>query len=167
MKNNCRKWKNELLEAALTGATAGGLEEHLLTCAGCAEELAELRAKRERLNALLPLVALGAEPAAGFGARVMAAAESAEETRRGRAWRVWGWSGAIAVMATTIVVGLALQWRTVSTVPESELAGAKKLAKWRAPSDVLLETPGREILWKTPKLGESYLHVSEKSNEEE
>ncbi len=167
MKNECAKWKNELLEAALTGTAASGLDEHLLTCAGCAEELAELRAKRERLDALLPMVAQGAEPAEGFGARVMAVAVAAEEMKRGRSWRIWAWSGAIAVMATTIVVGLALHWKTLESAPESDLAGAKKLAEWRAPSDVLLETPGREIMWKTPKLGESYLHVSEKSNEEE
>jgi anti-sigma factor RsiW len=167
MKNDCGKWKEKLLEAALTGTAAGGLGEHLLTCAGCAEELAELRAKRERLEALLSLVAQGTEPGAGFAGRVLATAEAAEETKRGQSWRVWAWSSAIAVMATTIVVGLALHWRTVGTAPGSELEGAKKLAEWRAPSDVLLETPGREIMWKTPKLGESYLHVSEKSNEEE
>ncbi len=52
-------------------------------------------------------------------------------------------------------------------MPETELAAAEKLAEWRAPSDVLLETPGREILRTTPRLGESYLHVPVKTNEEE
>ena len=39
-------------------------------------------------------------------------------------------------------------------------------AEWRAPSDVLLEAPGREILGTTPKLGESYLQVLTKSDKE-
>ncbi len=55
--------------------------------ANCAEELAALRARRERLDALLPLVAQGAEPPAEFRARVLAAAEAASEAKRGRRWR--------------------------------------------------------------------------------
>ena len=77
MKHDCAKWNDHLLEAALTGTAAGGLEEHLLNCAECAKELAALRARRERLDALLPLMAQGAEPPAGFHARVLAAAEAA------------------------------------------------------------------------------------------
>ena len=52
-------------------------------------------------------------------------------------------------------------------MPETELAAAEKLADWRAPSDVLLETPGREILRTTPRLGESYLHAPVKTDKEE
>jgi anti-sigma factor RsiW len=167
MKNDCTKWKDDLLEAALTGKAAGGLEEHVLKCANCAEELAALRARRERLDALLPLVAQGAEPPAEFRARVLAAAEPASEAKRGRSWRVWGLAGAMAVIVATLMIGLTLHRRAVRTVPETELAAAEKLAEWRAPSDVLLETPGREILRTTPRLGESYLHVPVKTGEEE
>lgn len=159
MKNDCTKWKDQLLEAALTGTAAGGLEEHVLKCANCAEELAALRARRDRLDALLPLVAKGAEPPAGFRARVLAAAEAASEAKRRRPWRVWGLAGAMALMVVTLIIGLTLHRRAVRTVPEAELAAAEKLAEWRAPSDVLLETPGQEILRTTPTLGESYLHV--------
>jgi hypothetical protein len=49
----------------------------------------------------------------------------------------------------------------------TDLAAAQKLAEWRAPSDVLLATPGQEILRTSPKLGESYLRVPAKKNEEE
>jgi anti-sigma factor RsiW len=167
MKNDCTKWKDQLLEAALTGAAAGGLEEHVLKCANCAEELAALRARRERLDALLPLVAQGAEPPPGFRARVLAAAAAVSEAKRGRAWRLWGLAGAMAVIVATLMIGLMLHRRAVRTVPETELAAAEKLAEWRAPSDVLLEAPGREILRTTPRLGESYLHVPVKTDEEE
>lgn len=167
MKNDCAKWKDQLLEAALTGTAAGGLEEHVLNCANCAEELAALRARRERLDALLPLVAQGAEPPAEFRARVLAAAEAASEAKRARPWRVWGLAGALAVIAAALTIGLTLHRRVVRTVPKTDLAAAEKLAEWRAPSDVLLETPGREILRTTPRLGESYLHVPAKTDEEE
>ncbi len=167
MKNDCSKWKDQLLEAALTGTAAGGLEEHVLKCANCAEELAALRARRKRLDALLPLVAQGVEPPVEFRARVLAAAETASEKKRGRPWRVWGLAGAMAVIVATLMIGLTLHRRAVRSVPETELAAAQKLAEWRAPSDVLLEAPGREILRTTPRLGESYLHVPVKMDEEE
>ena len=167
MKNDCSKWKDQLLEAALTGTAAGGLEEHVLKCANCAEELEALRARRERLDALLPLVAQGAEAPAEFRARVLAAAEAVSEAKRGRPWRVWGLAGAMAVIVATLMIGLTLHRRAVRTVPETELAAAEKLAEWRAPSDVLLEAPAREILRTTPRLGESYLHVPVKMDEEE
>ena len=167
MKNDCSNWKDQLLEAALTGTASGGLEEHVLNCANCAQKLAALRARRERLDALLPLVAQGAEPPAEFRARVLAAAEAASEARRGRPRRAWGLAGAMAVIVATLIIGLTLHRRAVRTVTETELAAAEKLAGWRAPSDVLLETPGREILRTTPRLGESYLRVPVKTDEEE
>ncbi len=167
MKNDCTKWKDQLLEAALTGTAVGGFQQHVLSCASCAEELAALRARRERLDKLLPLVTQGAEPPPGFRTRVLAAASSTSEAKRRRSWRVWGLSGATAVIVATLIVGLTLHRRAVRTVPETELAAAEKLAEWRAPSDILLKTPGREILRTTPRLGESYLHVPVKTNEEE
>ncbi len=65
------------------------------------------------------------------------------------------------------MIVLTLHRGTVPAVPEAELAAAEKLVEWRAPSDVLLETPGRDILRATPRLGESYLHVPVKTDEEE
>jgi len=52
-------------------------------------------------------------------------------------------------------------------IPGDELAAAQKLAEWRAPSDGLLVTPGQEILRTMPRLGESYLNVPAKTDEEE
>jgi ElaB/YqjD/DUF883 family membrane-anchored ribosome-binding protein len=166
MKTDCAKWKDQLLEAALTGTSAAALAKHMLHCAACAEELAALRARRERLDTLLPLVAQGVEPSTEFRARVLAAAESTNERRRARPWQIWGLAGAVVVIAATLLIGLPLRRKPVDRGLENELAAAQKLAEWRAPTDGLLETPGRELLRTTPKLGESYLRLPVKTNEE-
>jgi len=66
-----------------------------------------------------------------------------------------------------LAVGLTLPRKNGPAVSEDELATAQKLAEWRAPSDGLLQTPGREILNTTPQLGKSYLNVPVKTGEEE
>jgi ElaB/YqjD/DUF883 family membrane-anchored ribosome-binding protein len=167
MKSACEKWRDPLREAALTGTTAKELEEHLRSCAKCSAELDEVRARAERLDALLPLVTQGAEPSADFRARVLAAAAATREGKRARPWRVWTLAGAAAAVVVALVIGMALQRRTARTILGSELAGAQKLAEWRAPSDGLLVTPGQEILRTVPRLGESYLNVPVKTDEEE
>ncbi len=158
MKKACEKWKDQLLEAALTGATAQDLEEHLRACTNCSEELSELRARKARLDAQLPLTAQGAGPSADFRARVLAAAEAASEGKSARPWWVWTLTGVTAVILAALVIGVT-SYRRTATVPGDELAAAQTLAEWRAPSDVLLANPGQEILRKMPRLGESYLHV--------
>jgi anti-sigma factor RsiW len=167
MKNACEKWKDQLLEAALTATTAKDLEEHLRSCANCSAELDEFRARKARLDELLPLVAQGAEPPANFRARVLVAAGAANEGKRARPWRVWTLAGATALIVAVLMVDLTVRRRIGPAVPEDELAAAQKLAEWRAPSDGLLMTPGQEILKTTPRLGKSYLSVPVKTNEEE
>jgi anti-sigma factor RsiW len=167
MKKECLKWKNELLEAALTGSARRDLDQHLRQCAACTEELAALRARRERLEAMLPLVARGAAPAPDFRARVLAAAEAGNPGTGARVWRAWAFAGATAIVLATLATGLALRWRAARTVAAAELAAAQKLAEWQAPSDVLLESPGRGILQSTPRLGESYLKLPAKMDKEE
>ncbi len=162
MKKACEKWRDHLLEAALRGAPAKGLEEHLRACAHCSEELSELQARNARLDALLPLAAQGPGPSPDFRARVLAAAEAAGEGRRARPWRVWTLAGVTAVVLAALVIGVT-SYRRTATVPGDELAAAQKLAEWRAPSDVLLAHPGPEILRKMPRLGESYLHIPVKT----
>jgi hypothetical protein len=166
MKKECNEWKDQLLETALTGTAAKGFEEHLQSCADCGAELKELRARREQLDTLLPMMAQGAGPSGDFRARVLAAAESAREGKHARPWRVWVLVGATAVIAAALVAGLTLPRKNGGMVPPNELAGAQKLAEWRAPSDSLLRTPGLELLKATPKLGDSYLQVP-KTDEEE
>jgi hypothetical protein len=167
MKNACEIWKDQLLEAALTGSLAAGLEEHLRTCMICSEELDNVRARKARLDTLLPLVAPGAEPSADFRARVLAAAGAAGEGRRAWPWRVWTLAGATAVVAVFLMIAVTVQRRTARMIPGDELATAQKLAEWRAPSDGLLATPGQEILRTMPKFGKSYLNVPVKKDEEE
>ena len=167
MKAACEKWKDLLLEAALSGAAARDLEEHLRSCQDCAAELRSLQARSVQLDALLPMVAKVAEPSAGFRARVLAAAEAAGERKRVSRLRAWALAGASATAVTVLVVGMLWHRESQRKIQVTELEGAQKLAEWRAPSDTLLATPGREILRTTPKLGESYFHVPMSKVEEE
>jgi hypothetical protein len=167
MKNACEKWKEPLRDAALTGTAAKDLEEHLSGCAKCSAELEEVRARAARLDALLPLVVQSAEPSVDFRARVLAATEAKGEGKRGRPWRLWTLAGVAAVVVVVLMISVTWQRRTVGMIPVDELTGAQKLAEWRAPSDGLLVTPGQEMLRKMPRLGESYLNVPVKKNEEE
>ena len=168
MTKACEKWKDQLLEAALTGAKPRDLEVHLQSCKDCAAELRDLGARRARQDSLLPLLVKGSQPSASFRARVLAAAGAASEGKRARPWPLWTLAGAAAAIVM-VMIGAAIYRRTAQTISFSatEVATAQKLAEWRAPSDTLLETPGQEILRTTPKLGESYLNVPLKEIEEE
>jgi len=166
MKFTCEKWKEQLLGAALTGATTKDFEEHLRICTTCSRELDAARARKAQLDELLQLVARGAEPPADFQARVLAAAAAASGASRARRWRVWTLAGASAAIVA-LMIGATMYRRAAHTIPEDELAAVQKLTEWRAPSDALLVTPGREILRTMPRLGESYLNVPVKKNEEE
>jgi anti-sigma factor RsiW len=167
MKNACEKWKEPLRDAALTGSAAKELEEHLRGCGKCSAELDEARARAARLDTLLPQVAQGAEPSANFRARVLAAVEATGAGKRARRWRVWTLAGTAAAVMVFLMIAVSLQRRTGRMIPDEEVAAAQKLAEWRAPSDSLLRTPGQELLKTTPKLGNSYLHVPVKTDEEE
>ena len=166
MKGACEKWKDQLLEAALLGATSRNFEEHLRSCAICSSELDAVRARKVRLDELLPLVARGSEPSPDFRARVLVAAPAAREGKRARQWRAWTLAGATAAIVV-LMIGAAIFRRTGQTIPADELAAVQKLSEWRAPSDSLLVTPGQDILRTMPKLGESYLSVPLKTDEEE
>lgn len=171
MKNDCGRWKNELLEAALAGTVTPELELHLASCGECAKALGALRERRERLDALLPRVARGAEPPANLGAKVLAAAQAAE--RQGSVARRWTWRlvAATAVIAAVVTAALVVRRIPPRANPDPEIAAAERLAQWQAPSDALLETPGYEVLRSTPKLGETYLQTPVRTplrtNEEE
>ena len=155
MKSACEKWRDQLLEAALTGARPKDLELHLRNCNGCAEQLRELEAIRARQDFLLPLLVCGSHPSQDFRTRVQAAAEAGDERKRAGGWRVWALVGAAVAAAALFMVRRGSVRRT----EEKDLAAAQRLAEWRAPSDSLLKTPGQEILKTTPKLGGSYLTV--------
>lgn len=163
MTSHCERWKDQLLEAALTGARTKDLELHLLDCKICAAELRELESIRARQDSLLPLLVGGSLPSPDFRMRVLAAAEAHSEQKRAPRWRVWALVGATVAAAVVFMVQ-----RLANRVDQAkELAAAQKLAEWRAPSDSLLKTPGQEILRTTPKLGESYFSVPVRRVEEE
>jgi hypothetical protein len=166
MKDACEKWKDQLLEAALTGAMTKEFEQHLRACANCSRERDAVQARMVRLDELLPLVAQGSEPPADFQAQVLAAAEVAGGANRARHWRLWMPAGATAAIVV-LMIGAMMYWRGAQTIPEDELAAVQKLTEWRAPSDALLATPGQEMLRTMPRLGESYLNVPVKTVEEE
>jgi hypothetical protein len=166
MKETCDKWKDQLLEAVLTGATTKDFEEHLESCAICSRELDDARERKARMDELLPLVARGAEPQADFRALVLAAAETASEGKRARRWRLWTLAGATAAIVM-LMIGATMYRRAAQTIPAEQITAVQKLAEWRAPSDSLLVTPGQALMKTTPKLGDSYLHVPVKTDEEE
>ncbi len=164
MTGDCTKWHEELLDAALTGNPASGLNEHLAECSRCAEEWTALRSKRERMDAILPLLAQGEEPSAGFRARVVAAASEQHQQDRRRLWQL---AAAAAVLVAAIGIGVVELRQSRTNLSANDHAAAQKLADWRAPSDVLLQAPEQEMLNATPRLGESYFQVPAKKDWEE
>ncbi len=165
MKTACVNWKDQLLEAALGADAPPELAQHLNSCAACAAELEALLVRRERIDALLSRVARGAELSPNFRARVLAAAEAGKSERE-RALRRWILAGTAAVLAT-VTVALVTHYKGGPASPEADLAALERLTQWRPPSDVFLETPGREVLRTTPRLGEPYGNLPFTLNEEE
>lgn len=157
MKNACKKWQEALLEAAISRRASGELEEHLSRCPVCSAELGRLRARNEKVELLLPLLASTAAPSPSLGARILAAAEASPTRPRFGLGRVWAFGGAAAVILIGAIVTLTLERRAELT--SEELGRAQALASWQAPSDVLLRTPGREFLSTVPTLGGSYFEV--------
>lgn len=157
MKSNCAKWKEQLADAMWDDAEATGeLQNHLSQCPDCADDLAGLRARRERLESLLPLLAKAAEPSSDLRARIVAAAETATDLRHPMRWRLWAKVGAVTAL---VLLMLFLVFVRSTRVAEADLRSAQALAQWRAPTDVFLRTPGQDLLNSTPRLGESYITI--------
>jgi hypothetical protein len=79
-------------------------------------------------------------------ARARGAAKVRDFARDGR----WAWRAAVAAAASiALAAGLSL----LRPAPESRLpSNAATLADWKAPTDVLLQTPGAELLARLPVL---------------
>lgn len=157
MNNACMKWKEQLLEAAL-GETAGAeLQEHLSQCPDCAAELETLRAKRERMDSLLPLMAAAEEPSPDLRARIMAATETSKVRPLRLMWQAWALAGVIAV----VVIAGTVSWIRNRETRELEatVQTAQQLAEWQSPTADLLKVPGQELLSSSPRLGESYISI--------
>ena len=162
MKNTCTKWKDALLETALTEAADDELDGHLSQCADCAAELRSLRTRTERMDALLRQMARAAEPSPNLSARILVAAEASEARQRPVFWRAWALAGVAAAIVVAAMLVLSLKRKP--GLNEAELQHAQALAQWQAPSDVFLKFPGRELLSTTPRLGESYFTMQEISS---
>lgn len=163
MTNGCPDRKDQLLEAALREEPATELAEHLKRCSECAGALAELQQRREQLDRLLPFIARGAELPADFRARVLSAAEATKRTPR--PWRRWLLVGS-AVAAAAVLVLLAYRARLRPGI-EARLVPVEKIAQWRAPSDVFLETPGRQNLRTGPRLDDSIVNLQVNQKQED
>lgn len=155
MKNACTKWKDALLEAALAETANEQLDRHLSQCEECAAGLKTLRARRQQMDALLPLVARAEEPSPNLHARIMAATEASGERRLPNFWPRWAMAGAVTAIVMVAILVLTLSGKPGLT--DDELSRAQALAQWQAPTDVFLQVPGQEFLNSTPKLGESFL----------
>ena len=158
MKSTCTKWKKLLPEAALTGIAKNELRDHLLRCPDCAAELDALRIRRERRDALLPQLARSAEPSPDLRVRIMAATEASAMRRPGGLARSLVLAGAAALLIVAMMIGAGRSRK--ENVQESELRGAQSLAQWRSPTDVFLQTPGREFLTNSFRLSESIVSIS-------
>ena len=172
MNNKCMKWRDQLLEAALTpqpkqnrralgtlalAETADGeLRDHLSQCPACTEELEALRARRQRMDSLLPRVVGEAEPSPGLRARILAAAEAASVQPRSAPWRLWALA-ASAVVIIAVMISLPLNRSRELSADDARMAQA--LAQWHAPTDIFLQSPSQDILKTVPKLGESYMEI--------
>jgi hypothetical protein len=159
MNSECRKWKDQLLDAALSDARDGEFQKHLATCSKCAEELELLRARAVKMDAMLPLIASGADLQEYFAARVLHAANSATEALPPRRQRILDLAALTTVLALGIGAGLWMHQKTVAGNASAEIAAAGRLAHWQAPSDALLGFPGAQILRDGPQLGQTYLQI--------
>ena len=149
----CGEWKEQLLDFALDASAARGLEQHLRACSVCAAALAELRARRERMDAGLRQLVQGAEPSTEFRARVLAAVEA--QPRHVGLWPTW--AGALAAVAALVLFAVLVG--PLGPQPDSALMAAQELSRWQSPTETLLRSPAEELLQSAPPLGQFYFSL--------
>lgn len=75
----------------------------------------------------------------------------AEAPRRQARW--------FAATACALIALLALLWiRSAQRRPEEKTAAS--ITEWKAPTDFLLETPGRELLTTVPEIGQWHVYTA-------
>jgi hypothetical protein len=92
--------------------------------------------------------AVRSEDAAGAPSFEAVLARSQRGTDRQLPWLVPAVTGTVAAAAVAIAVIAAARR------PEPHVPTAVSIEKWTAPTDFLLETPGRELLETMPVIGE-------------
>src|SRR3974377_191563 len=97
----CGKIREGLMEAVRSGPQRGTatVQEHMATCAACAEEVASLR---ETMNLLDEWRA--PEPSPYFGARLRAHLRE-EQAHQGRSWLAWLRRPAVVTAAAALMAG--------------------------------------------------------------
>jgi hypothetical protein len=90
-----------------------------------------------------------ARDAPGFAQVWAAAQERGRRPRRGRLTLLT--AGAVAA-----AVAMLLLWRPSPPPPPPSASASPSLGRWRAPTDFLLQTPGRELLSGLPAFGRGW-----------
>ena len=155
--NACANWKDRLLDyalGALSSSSAKEMESHLQSCSACAAALAELRARREQLEAALAHLVASAEPSPDFRARVLAAAEAS----RGRRVALPAWAGALAAVTAVLLASVLISRFSPPGAGPTPLA-SPSLSTWRSPTESLLHSPAQDYLHSAPRLGEFYFSL--------
>ncbi len=150
----CRRWRSRLLDAALEAGHPAALDSHLRTCSACAAALAELRSRREQLDAALAQLVC-ATPAPDFRARVLAGGARVSTPA------VPGWTGAVAGALAVVLAALLLpaQAERRAALAAPRPAPISALSTWRSPTENLLRSPAERLLRQTPRLGEFYFSL--------
>lgn len=69
----------------------------------------------------------------------------------------WKLQLAAAALLLLVVLGVTLHVRQETAFSSADHAVAQSLSAWRAPTDVLLDTPGHELLSSSPAIPDPHL----------
>ena len=153
----CKKWSKRVVDHALGRPAGAAFEAHLATCSACAAALREWRDRAQQMDASVR-EALASEPPPGLVEAVLGKVHS----RRPQPVRIAGWKMA-AAFACVVALVATLYARHVRMErmrrDQQVLSAATTLARWRSPTDGLLESSSDEWLKSVPRLGESLFEL--------
>lgn len=149
----CSKWHDELMDAALGGASQD-LQAHLNVCAACAAQFSKLQAARTRMDAALAGLRAPEGPSENFLVAVKRRVEA--QPRTGTRRVVWQ----LAAAAVLLIIFAGAIAREASRREERELvSAATAISEWRSPTESLLCSPATGFLQGSPRLGETYFPI--------
>lgn len=106
----CDKYKDDVLEAAVSGQAHERLEKHLDQCASCREALKSARDVLAKIHCVLNS-RMGEEPSAGFLARTRAQIAHDQERGKNAAW------GLTAAIAGLMLIAFLNLWTSPRHLP--------------------------------------------------
>ena len=143
--NDCREWKDALIDHALGQSADAGLEAHLAGCPACTEALRGWRERAAQLDPAIRQITAG-EPGPYGPERILA--RVALPPRRPLYARL-AW-------APPLIILLALTFYKLSR-PEPRIPlPLTALSTWRSPTQSLLRSPADPLLKDVPRLGEGF-----------